>query len=318
MMQPPIQEPIPAPKLTLTWREAALGIMNANVLAALLMSLVVSTRDRAGGYYGTAATVIIPLLMGFLAGATWRKLELSVRQIALLVFLNSLVALACAYLFLHEGVICLVMAYPLLFALLWAGTALGIKLLRPKGGNRPVAVSLVPLLLFALIYDCAQPEQEDARRVTTSVIVHAPAARVFPHLVAFSRITVAPTFFLHRIGMPYPMETTADGAFVGAKRVCRFSDGIAIGERITTLEPGRTVAFTIIEQPMYPEFTQHGQLAQGVMTVRDNGDGTATLTGTSWYSLRVHPFWYFGMWADEVIHAVHGRVFTHIRALSEH
>lgn len=310
-----LQAPKPKPKFT--WWDITLGILNANVLAAFLISLVIAATNPVAGYFGSAATVLIPLLMGFLAGATWRKLELSVGQTALFAFLNSLAAVACAFFFLREGVVCLVMAFPLLYALIWAGTGLGIVLCRPRGGNRPAAVSVVPVLLAMVVYDCVQPKHEEVRVVTTSVTVHASAARVFPHMVQFSRITASPTFFLNKVGLPYPVETTAEGAFVGAERVCRFSDNVIIGERITGIIPDQTVAFTITEQPTYPEFTLHGRLAKGEMTVHDNGNGTATLTGTSWYTLRVHPLWYFGVWGDEVIHAVHGRVFAHIRSLSE-
>lgn len=310
---------VPKPKPKFTWWDITLGILNANVLAAFLMSLVIAAVSGAGepGFFGTAATVVIPLLMGFLAGATWRKLDLTVGQTALFSFFNTLIAIACAFFFMREGVVCLIMAFPLLNALIWAGTGLGIALCRPKGGNRPLAVSVVPLLLFAIVYDCVRPRVEEDRIVTTTVTIRAPATRVFPHLVKFSRITASPSFFLNRVGLPYPVETTAEGAFLGAERVCRFSDNIAIGERITELVPDRTIAFTIIEQPSYPEFTQHGRLAKGEMTVHDNGDGTSTVAGKSWYTLRVHPFWYFGAWADEVIHAVHWRVFAHIRSLSE-
>ncbi|MES2465610.1 MAG: hypothetical protein V4671_34020, partial [Armatimonadota bacterium] len=47
------------------------------------------------------------------------------------------------------------------------------------------------------------------------------------------------------------------------------------------------------------------------------GDGTTTLTGTSWYTLRVRPLWYFGPIADNIVHGVHNRVFAHIKEISE-
>ena len=314
MLQAPY--PKPKPKPIKLW-DAFLGIVNANVLAALLMSAVQAIAGGAdAGFYGTAATVLIPLLMGFIAGATWRKLVLTSGQTALLSFFNFVVGCAAAWFFVKEGVVCLVMASPLVFCLIWGGTALGVSVCRPKTGNKPLAVSVVPVILAAMVWDCASPRQEQTRTVTTSVRVKASAASVYPHMVKFSRIEASPTFLLNHVGLPYPLETTASGTHIGATRVCRFSDGIEIGERITALEPGRRVAFTITEQPVYPEFTNHGHLLTGEMTVRDNGDGTATLSGTSVYALRVHPFWFFGWEADEIIHAVHRRVFSHIAWLS--
>lgn len=294
--------------------------MNATVLAALLMSLVIWLTRQTGetaGYYATAATVLIPLLMGFLAGATWRKLTMKFGEVAVYSLMNTIVGIICAAFFIKEGVICLVMASPLLFTLTWGGTALGIALCRPKDGNRPLAVSFVPVMLTLLVYDAAQPRTEQHRVVTTTTIVRASAASVYPHMVAFPRIDTAPTFFMNAFGLPYPVETVADGAFVGARRECRFSGNITVGEKITEIVPGERVAFAITDTPRYPEFTEHGRLLKGEMSVHDNGDGTATLSGTSWYTIQVHPFWYFGAWADEVVHAVHRRVFTHIAELSE-
>jgi len=321
VIQPPLPTPLPelskARKPLIPWYEVLLGIGVANFIAALLMWLITSNPDAGHGYYALASIVILPLLIGFITGAIWRKAEVSIGYSALLSSANAFAAIGCAAIFLHEGAICLVMAFPLVFGLIWGGTVLGNLLFRPKGGNYPAGVSVIPLLLFALVWDSAQPMRDEPRVVTTTMLVHAPAARVFPHLVSFPRITAPPTFVLNPVGLPYPVETTADGAFVGANRTCRFSDNINIGERITQIVPGRTVAFAITHTPEFPEFTQHGRLVRGEMTVRDNGDGTSTLSGTSWYLLRVHPFWYFGAWADEIIHSVHGRVFTHIKELSE-
>jgi hypothetical protein len=295
----------------------ALGILNANVLAALLITITIWLGASSGGsgFYGVAATVLIPLLMGFMAALTWRELPLSGKNLALGALINMLVGMAMAYFFLHEGTVCLVMAFPLLYLMIWLSTLAATKMMRPKPG--PLSVSVIPVLLGALLYDCWNPAKEYQSAVTTSVLVQAPAQIVFPHTVAFPPIKAPATSVINSAGLPWPVETTADAARVGAGRRCVFSGNLVIGEKITELIPGKSLTFTITEQPHYPEFTDHGKLLKGRITVTDNGNGTTTLTGTSWYTLRVRPLWYFGFWADGIIHGVHNRVFAHIKEISE-
>lgn len=292
----------------------ALGILNANVLAALLLALT-TILVAGSGVYGVAATVLIPLLMGFVAALTWRELPLSGKNLALGALLNMLVGMATAYFFLHEGTVCLVMAFPLFYLMIWLATLTAAKMMRPKPG--PLAVSVVPILFAALLCDCWNPTKEYQNAVTTSVLVHALPAVVFPHTVAFPPIKTPATSLINSAGLPWPVVTTVDAARVGAGRRCVFSGNLVIGEKITELTPGKSLTFVITEQPRYPEFTDHGKLLKGRITVTDNGDGTTTLTGTSWYTLRVYPAWYFGPWADGIIHGVHNRVFAHIKEISE-
>jgi len=272
--------------------------------------------DGTGGMYGISATVLIPLAMGLASSFVWRSERLGLGQLTLGAFLNTLLGMMVAYLFLHEGTVCLAMAFPLLFGLICAGTFLGSYLFRPKPG--PLAVSVAPLVLALIFGDCLAPKHDFSDAVTTSVRIQAPPAKVFPYTVAFSPInTPPPGFVLNRLGLPWVVKTAVTGNRVGSERKCVFSGDLVLDEKITELEPGKKITFAITRAPRYPEFTEHGTVLQGQMQLTDNGDGTTTLTGTSWYTLHVYPAWYFGPWADTIIHQVHYRVFDHIRELAE-
>jgi hypothetical protein len=253
--------------------------------------------------------------MGFAAAFTWRELPLTGRDLALGALVNTLVGMGMAYFFLHEGTICLVMASLLLYVMIFASTAIAHNLLRPKPG--PLAVTAVPILLAAVLYDCWNPVKEYHGKVTTTMVVQAPPEVVFPHTVSFSPIEYPATSLINSAGLPWPVVATVDAARVGAERRCVFSGSLVIGERITELEPNKSFTFAITDQPRYPEFTDHGRLLKGRISVTGNPDGTTTLTGTSWYTLHVFPSWYFGPWADGLIHGVHNRVFAHVKELSE-
>jgi hypothetical protein len=46
-------------------------------------------------------------------------------------------------------------------------------------------------------------------------------------------------------------------------------------------------------------------------------DGKTRLIGTTWYRLQFWPTAYWQNWSDYVIHRIHLRVLTHIKALAE-
>ena len=61
-----------------------------------------------------------------------------------------------------------------------------------------------------------------------------------------------------------------------------FSDGIVIKERVAEFIPREKLTFDIVEQPTHPEAYGHITLHRGQFVLRDNGDGTTTLFGSSW------------------------------------
>ena len=311
------RKPRPKPLTKAQKWQVALGLINANVLAAVLIAItqLLTHGNTDGGFYGVSATVLIPILMGIASAYTWRDIPLTGKGLAFWALVNTIIGMAMAYFFLHEGTVCLVMACPLLYGTILLSTVIAAHLVRPKPG--PLAASVVPLLAVALVYDCLNPVKEYRSAVATSVRVNAPPNIVFPHTIAFPPITAPANGLINRAGLPWPIVTTVDAPKIGAARRCVLSGNLVIEERITELTPEKSLTFAITSQPKYPEFTDHGRLLQGQITVTGNGDGTTTLTGTSWYTLRVYPAWYFGPWADGIIHGVHYRVFDHIKALSE-
>jgi hypothetical protein len=100
---------------------------------------------------------------------------------------------------------------------------------------------------------------------------------------------------------------------VGAKRDCIFTGGLVFGEVITIAEKNQHLKFKIVSQPRDPEILGHADVLSGEMRLRPNPDGTTTIIGTSHYALHVFPAAYFDLWAKSIGHAVHERVFEHIK-----
>jgi hypothetical protein len=215
---------------------------------------------------------------------------------------------------LREGVVCLVIVFPALYLLILTGLLIGRIWFRPDYSKLPL--SIFPLLILLVVTDALYHSTECAV-VTDEMLIHATADQVWPHVLAFPEIPDRPDYWIFRLGLPYPTRTTNGGDFVGADRQCMFSDGIVIRERVAEFVPREKLTFDIVEQPTHPEAYGHITLHRGQFVLRDNGNGTTTLFGSSWYTLHVRPLWYFDLWTRDMTHAVHLRVMHHVRRLSE-
>jgi hypothetical protein len=69
--------------------------------------------------------IIIPILMGIICAWFWRNLELPMRKRLLFACYNVFLAILCSYIFLGEGVICLIIVSPLIFSFILVGSFLG-------------------------------------------------------------------------------------------------------------------------------------------------------------------------------------------------
>jgi len=258
--------------------------------------------------------VLLPLIVGLVAAWFYRRLNRSLGITFLDALWVSLVGIGAAAIVLREGVVCLVIVFPALYILVLTGLLLGRIWFRWNYAR--LQLSLFPFLVLILLVDAFQGSTERAV-VMDEILIRAKPEQVWPHVLAFSNIPDRPDYWIFRLGLPYPTETTNGGNFVGADRQCRFSDGIVIKEQVAELVPREKLTFDIIEQPTHPEAYGHITLHRGQFVLRDNGNGTTTLLGSSWYTLHVRPHWYFDLWTRDMTRAVHLRVMNHIRRLAE-
>ena len=294
------------------------GMLAANVFAAALFFGVKLLLETSPGRGNSALAVpslcLVPLLAGFVAAWCWRRLNLGIGDCLLHTLTTTLLGLAGAAIVIREGAVCLVIAAPALYAMILTGALLGRIWFRQ--GDTHLRLSILPLLALLTAGEAMQRTDEMAV-VTDEILIHAPPAKVWPHVLAFPEVTAAPDYWIFRLGLPYPTQTTNGGDFVGADRQCAFSDGIVIKEKIAEFVPREKLTFDIIEQPTHPEAYGHITLHRGRFILRDNHDGTTTLTGSSWYTLHVRPLWYFDLWTSDMTRAVHLRVMRHVQRLAE-
>jgi hypothetical protein len=258
--------------------------------------------------------VIIPLLMGMISGWFWQDSNLTSRRSIGYSVLNCFIAIALSYTFLGEGVICLVIVAPLIFIFMITGAFVGRNMHKRK--NDKLNVSIVFMLALVFVFD-AYSKHEYENKVTDTILIHATPGKIWKNVVSFERIKTPNAYWLFRIGMPSPIESTVTGNYKGAGRKCIFSNGYVFDETISTYKQPQNLTFDIVNQPKDPEIMNHIAIVRGQFLLKDNGDGTTTLVGNSWYRLYVFPVWYYDIWAQSITRNVHLRVMQHIKELSE-
>jgi len=266
--------------------------------------------------YTFGLILIMPAVQGLVAGLVRGPAKYTGGDAAALIAGLWITDMLSAAVLLREGVICLIMATPLLWAVMAVGYIVGRLLARRKGAGK-ASVSLAPLLVIAVVAETLGPAPDAPFAVTDRVTVAAPPEYVWRYVVDYPDNPAPPDYWLWSIGLPYPTHSVAPIQAVGQRRDCRFSGGQAFEERIAVLEPGKRLVFDITRQPQHPEIIGHMTVDRGEIALTRNADGTTTITATSWYRLHVRPAGYFGLWAEDVTRHVHFRVLGYMKRLAE-
>lgn len=262
--------------------------------------------------YGWSVFLTVPLAMGLVMALVMGRGDVRRATLFLSSLLLPLVGTACSMLFFREGIICVILAFPLIWAATLIGVGIGRLLIRYTRRDRTYAIA-APLLLATIGVDALLPKTFVTSVTTVSQPIHATPAQLWPEIVSMGRIPETPSYWLCKIGLPAPVEVVAESPAVGAKRDCIFTGGLVFGEVITIAEKNQHLKFKIVSQPRDPEILGHADVLSGEMRLRPNPDGTTTIIGTSHYALHVFPAAYFDLWAKSIGHAVHERVFEHIK-----
>lgn len=292
-----------------------------SALAVLLSSLVLKIDDEYGFFIFCSS----PILLGaFYFSIALRKVENPQYAKAALI-LSSLYCFCFAF-FALEGVICLLMASPLLWFFIYLGLRFG-RLIHSMFKPNTGLYSLGGLLLLSLVFDLNYEIKPVHSIVESSVVVSAPIEEIWNCVVAFPEITAEPEWFF-KAGIAYPINARIEGEGVGAIRHCNFSTGPFV-EPITVWDKPTRLAFDVTENPnpmtelsIYENVTPphlHGFIVseKGSFDLIIQEDDTVKLIGTTHYYNKLWPAAYWNLFSDNIIHKIHYRVLGHIKETVE-
>src|SRR5262249_29227411 len=148
--------------------------------------------------------------------------------------------------FALEGVLCLIVAWPLVFGTAFVGGLLGRAI--ALHSRRPPRQALSSLALLPLAFAAERVLPATVQFDTEARIqISAPPELVWKRLLR-TDLSEEPVSLPFRLGVAYPVRGEVIGEGVGAIRLGEFSTGKVV-EKITEWIPNRKLAFVMFNQP---------------------------------------------------------------------
>lgn len=150
---------------------------------------------------------------------------------------------------LKEGVVCVVMLAPLWLGSGAAGASITYHLRRRFRRGRTYGLAVLALPLLAMQVEPYLPPPAAEAVVTRTIVVEAPAERVWPLLRGIPDVHPGEgrwNLSQDVIGVPRPLGARLVGEGVGAERLARWGAQVSFRERITEWSPGRRIGWRFI------------------------------------------------------------------------
>lgn len=242
-------------------------------------------------------------------------------------FVAFILASLALLVFAIEGLICLVMASPLLLLAGWLGSYLGFKSSRTDFMNPTNTTVILILISFGFMSFDYVNKPISLIPVKTTITVNASIEKVWKNVVTFDQID-EPVDWIFKTGISYPTNATIVGEGVGAIRYCNFTTGSFV-EPITTWDEPNLLQFDVKEQPIpmneYNPFWEvhpahldgYFKSYKGQFKLSKISNNKTVLEGTTWYKVDIYPEFYWKVWSNFIIHKIHRRVLNHIKQEAE-
>ncbi len=320
-------EPVPTPSsdsdATLLLHTIGNIVAGLGVTVAILMGSIFFL-----GEYGASIFFSSPVLLGVICGYSQSKHNNDAKAWSAIGVSLTAVLLGCGILVVlaFEGVICILMALPIMLPAAGIGGLIGHLIAVSTSARSPSWMVILLLLPSSAGIEHALTRPVLFEAVTV-VEIDAPAEAVWEQVVAFPEITSSPGI-LFQLGVAYPVRARIEGTGVGAVRYCEFSTGDFV-EPITVWDQPHHLAFSVEDQPCPmtelspyedihpPHLDGFLRSHKGEFRLIDLPNGRTKLEGHTWYSVDMYPQLYWKTWTDSIIHAIHFRVLDHIRTVSE-
>ena len=277
--------------------------------------------------YGLTVFILVPFLLGLLPTLVYGSMKEISKKESLKIGLASL-GIFCftTLLFAIEGIICIIMASPILAVFTLIGALIGYAIIKNKSSPSKQVYSIVLLPVVFLMVDLSI-DSEEFLEVKTSIEISAPIEKVWEHIVSFGTIE-EPEEWLFKTGIAYPTDARIEGEGINAIRYCNFTTGSFV-EPITVWNAPTLLKFDVQDQPTPmrelnpfwdvhpPHLDGYFQSKKGQFKLVQLDNGTVRVEGTTWYNIHIHPVTYWDVWSKFILHQIHYRVLKHIKKESE-
>lgn len=210
-----------------------------------------------------------------------------------------------------EGVVCLVMAAPILLLAIIIGTLIG-NYIRRKKGDQSLKVTLLPFLVFVIanFFEVFSGNQMMPSSVSTTVELAATKSEVYDAIIAVDTVDVA-TNFLHKVGLPTPRKCILSEAKVGGHRFCEFEQGHIL-ETIVELRQDEYLRMDVTECKLEKNRSWL-KFDEDIYTIKKKENGKTAITRTTTYFSTLKPRFYWEFMEAITINSEHDFVFRNLK-----
>lgn len=278
--------------------------------------------------YGGVLFAGLPFITGIILGYYVNSQGLLTKRRTIFLTLGTFVICAgMIFLLAIEGLICLIMAAPIILFMGVLGSMIGRRYSRTYPNiNRLSLVAVLPtLMIFSAIENQVSPVLMG--EVKSSIVINASTSDVWKNVVVFPELQ-PPTELMFKAGISYPIRARIEGTGVGAIRYCEFNSGAFI-EPITVWEENKRLSFDVAFQPKpmtemslwdeieAPHIDGFFKSKRGEFRLIEMGNGKTLLEGSTWYALDIFPSPYWRLYSEWIVHKIHLRVLNHIKINAE-
>jgi len=265
---------------------------------------------------GAVMFLLVPVVAGFSIVLVARKPNSAVAA-ALLSVLFSLVMLVA---WGKEGLLCAILASPIIVAGLAIGAGIGIavrKLIGRLSANQTTTTGFLLLMGPVLIVGGERVERPTFQHPRTEILqtttrANDPPEIVWSRIVSIDHVESSKPLLMY-VGLPIPLRCVTQGHGVGAKRTCYFNAGY-IEETVTAWNPPYYLGLSIDRTHMPG---RHWLGFEGA-EYRLQADGRSTLlTRTTIFSSHLHPSWYWRRFERLGVESEHNYILDNVVRRSE-
>lgn len=255
----------------------------------------------------------LPFTIGFISAHIIRR-HLNIKFFLgfLLCLLPLMGVIFASYIFMGEGVICVIMALPFFISILFMGCCLGWSLAAHQKNSKKL-VSLIALapLAFGSVEQHFQP-QDTYHRLEKEILINAPAEEIWPLLLNPQDIKPSELSdgLAYKIGAPYPVGASTPTPEVGAMRHSVWQMGITFDEEITAIRENEYIEW---KYHFYDHSFPAGSLDDHIViggtyfdlnktsySLKPTENGTVLAMSVT-YRISTNFNWYAGLWGDLLI-----------------
>jgi hypothetical protein len=241
---------------------------------------------------GAGLFLLVPVVAGFSIVLVARKPNSTVAA-ALLSVVCSLVLLIALG---KEGVLCAVLAFPIMVAGLGIGAGIGVlvrKLFVDPSAKQTTTTGILLLLGPTLIFAGDRIERPNLQHPRTEVIqttveVNDSPEGVWGRILSIDNVQARKPILMY-IGLPIPQRCTTQGHGIGAKRTCYFNVGY-IDETVTAWNEPFYLGLSIDRTHMPGRHWLGFESAEYRLQPNER---MTRLTRTTTISSHLYPAWYW-------------------------